>query len=251
MIVDKEKRKYMRIVFNNNVKHRLLVENEWIESPSHNIGLDGMMLSSARLYEDLEKIEIKICHPLFEFNIVPIKGVVIWCHKTKKVMDTYLLGIQFETLTKDQEEYINKLIDHRLMKEQLEKFAKLRNKKKILIVEDDVSLSNLLYQQLLELNYEVYKAFDGQTALSLFQEKQPSLIILDINLPDIQGDDVAKIIKKLITNNDLPKIIVITGIIISSNDIHKKLLSEKNIIGFFEKPFDLKEILEKIKKELK
>ena len=60
-------------------------------------------------------------------------------------------------------------------------------KKKILIVDDDKTLRDLLEKNLKKENYDVYTAQDGNTALRLCREKQPDLILLDIKLPDMLG----------------------------------------------------------------
>ncbi|MEB3342875.1 response regulator transcription factor [Okeania sp.] len=58
---------------------------------------------------------------------------------------------------------------------------------KILVVDDDPAIRNLVYRYLSQQNYEVKSAQDGQTALNLFKEFQPDLVVLDINLPDTTG----------------------------------------------------------------
>ena len=58
---------------------------------------------------------------------------------------------------------------------------------KILVVDDDLAIRNLVYRYLSQQNYQVESAQDGQTALNLFKEFQPDLVVLDINLPDTTG----------------------------------------------------------------
>jgi DNA-binding response OmpR family regulator len=58
---------------------------------------------------------------------------------------------------------------------------------KILVVDDDLSIRTLVHRYLIQQNYEVESAEDGETALILFREFQPDLVILDINLPDTTG----------------------------------------------------------------
>lgn len=58
---------------------------------------------------------------------------------------------------------------------------------KILIVDDDPSIRNLIQRFLSKQNYQVEAAEDGKTALAAFEQFNPDLVILDVNLPDVLG----------------------------------------------------------------
>jgi two-component system OmpR family response regulator len=58
---------------------------------------------------------------------------------------------------------------------------------KILVVDDDPAVRNLIQRFLLKQNYQVESAEDGKTALSVFEKFNPDLVILDVNLPDVIG----------------------------------------------------------------
>ena len=58
---------------------------------------------------------------------------------------------------------------------------------KILVVDDDSSIRNLIYRFLSKQNYQVESAEDGKTALTMFEHFNPDLVILDVNLPDAIG----------------------------------------------------------------
>jgi DNA-binding response OmpR family regulator len=58
---------------------------------------------------------------------------------------------------------------------------------KILIVDDDPSVRNLIYRFLAKQGYAMKAAEDGQSGLDLFEEFKPDLVILDVNLPDTNG----------------------------------------------------------------
>ena len=66
---------------------------------------------------------------------------------------------------------------------------------KTLIVEDDLSLSDVLAFTLRRAGYEVVTAFDGLTALQQWQAEQPDLILLDLNLPRLDGLAVCRQIR--------------------------------------------------------
>jgi DNA-binding response OmpR family regulator len=58
---------------------------------------------------------------------------------------------------------------------------------KVLVVDDDSAVRNLIQRFLLQQNYQVESAEDGKTALAIFEQFNPDLVILDVNLPDALG----------------------------------------------------------------
>jgi DNA-binding response OmpR family regulator len=58
---------------------------------------------------------------------------------------------------------------------------------KLLVIEDDYAIRQLIVRFLKQKNYQVQDAADGETALSIFDQFQPDLVILDVNLPDVLG----------------------------------------------------------------
>jgi len=67
---------------------------------------------------------------------------------------------------------------------------------KILVVEDEVGFRDPLVYQLKKEGYEVCEAADGEEALSQFKAEDPDLILLDLMLPKINGNDVCQMIRK-------------------------------------------------------
>lgn len=113
----------------------------------------------------------------------------------------------------------------------------------ILIIEDDSEINQLL-QELLTSNYEVEVAFSGTEGLLLLEIKQIDLVILDMMLPGMNGEDV---LKKIRINNQVP-VIVLTAL------NHKKLISETLLNGaddYLTKPFDVDELLARVNVQLR
>ena len=113
--------------------------------------------------------------------------------------------------------------------------------KKILIVEDDISIHNVLKEILEAENYKTYHAYSGTEALLLFEKEKYDLILLDLMLPALSGEEIIKQIK------DTP--IIVLSAKISSNDKVNCLLSGAN--DYITKPFDRKELLARIKVQLR
>jgi DNA-binding response OmpR family regulator len=63
---------------------------------------------------------------------------------------------------------------------------------KILVVDDDPAIRNLIHRFLAKQNYEMESAEDGKKALAVFEQFTPDLVILDLNLPDTNGYDLCK-----------------------------------------------------------
>ena len=87
-------------------------------------------------------------------------------------------------------------------------FKKNSNNISILIVEDDVFLADL-YKTKFELEgFEVYVAYDGEKGLELISKRKPSIILLDLILPKINGFVVLENIKKDKKLKDIPVILL-------------------------------------------
>lgn len=119
-------------------------------------------------------------------------------------------------------------------------------KKRILVIEDDRSLRELLAVRLRTQGYEVDSAENGKTGLSLCKEKKPDLMLLDVNLPDILGVDIAEMIRNSKADFGPPKIIVVTGIAYSIDDPKDRWQREFGVSDFITKPFDFEDLLRKI-----
>ncbi len=68
--------------------------------------------------------------------------------------------------------------------------------KKILVVDDEESIHLLYREELEEEGYEVHSAMNGEEALKLFDDIKPDLVILDINMPGMDGIEVLRQIKE-------------------------------------------------------
>ncbi len=80
--------------------------------------------------------------------------------------------------------------------------------KSVLVVDDDPNIRSLLQQELTEAGYTVRLAEDGRKALTLIREEKPGLVILDVMMPDMNGFDVAAVLKNDPATMDIPIIIL-------------------------------------------
>ena len=109
--------------------------------------------------------------------------------------------------------------------------------KKILVVEDDVDIHNFIKKVLEKENYEVISAYLGRDIDLLLENNNIDLVLLDLMLPDISGEEVLKKIK------DIP-VIVISAKIASEDKVN---LLSNGANDYITKPFDVNELLARIK----
>jgi DNA-binding response OmpR family regulator len=81
-------------------------------------------------------------------------------------------------------------------------------KKKVLVIEDDVFLSQLLSNRLQKLGVEVLRAADGEEGLKSIKEGQPNLVLLDLILPRMSGFEVLESIRTDPMSQNIPIIII-------------------------------------------
>ena len=80
--------------------------------------------------------------------------------------------------------------------------------KKVLIVDDELEFVNDFAKGLKMFGYEVYKAANGEGALSIIEKKRPNIVLCDYRLPDIDGD---KILEKTKSVHSEIKFVVVTA----------------------------------------
>ena len=67
--------------------------------------------------------------------------------------------------------------------------------KKILVVDDEKPISDIIKFNMVKEGYEVVTAFDGREALEMFEAENPDILILDLMLPELDGLEVARTIR--------------------------------------------------------
>ncbi len=118
------------------------------------------------------------------------------------------------------------------------------NAEKILVVDDDLNICELLRLYLTKEGYNVVIVNDGASAVTAFQEESPALVLLDIMLPKLDGWQVCREIRKF---SDVP-IIMLTA----KGEVFDRVLGlELGADDYVVKPFDTKEIVARIKAVLR
>lgn len=108
--------------------------------------------------------------------------------------------------------------------------------RQIMIVDDDMNIGNMLEEVLVKEHYQVLRAYSGTEAVMLLDKETPDLILLDLMLPGLTGEEV------------LPKIKNIPVIVMSAKtDVSDKVgVLLAGAADYVTKPFELKELLARI-----
>jgi two-component system response regulator ResD len=115
----------------------------------------------------------------------------------------------------------------------------------ILLIEDDARIRELLPRYLQREGMEVYTAADGASGLAAVTERNPALVLLDVNLPDLDG---WSILRRLRQGAQQPAIIMLTG----RSDVPDRLLGlDLGADDYIVKPFEPLEVVARIKAVLR
>lgn len=120
----------------------------------------------------------------------------------------------------------------------------MRVKQNILIVDDNAQLNDMLKTILETENFKIKQAFNGKEAFKIAISEDVDLVIMDLMMPQMNGESAIKAIYHV---NPKVKFIVISG---NMGSISKESLSKYNIVGFFDKPFHIPQVIETIKMAL-
>jgi two-component system response regulator VicR len=115
---------------------------------------------------------------------------------------------------------------------------------RILIVDDEPAVSDLLAYNLRKAHYEVVSAADGQEALQKARQTSPDLILLDLMIPEVDGLDVCRELRK---TSDIP-IIMITA---RGEEIDRVVGLELGADDYITKPFSVRELMARVKAVLR
>ena len=116
--------------------------------------------------------------------------------------------------------------------------------RRVLVVDDEKPISDIVKFNLAKEGYDVYTAYDGEEALEKVAEVEPDLILLDLMLPKMDGLEVAREVRK---TYDMP-IIMVTA---KDSEIDKVLGLEMGADDYVTKPFSNRELVARVKANLR
>ncbi len=114
--------------------------------------------------------------------------------------------------------------------------------KRILIVEDDLDILEIIEIVLREDNYEVAKSTTGKDIVELINNFEPSLILMDIRLGELDGRQICRELKNGVLCINIPIILMSAHVV--STDIKNEVCAA----DFISKPFDIDDLLARVKR---
>ena len=118
--------------------------------------------------------------------------------------------------------------------------------KRILIVEDQEDNRTILRDVLSTVGYELIEALNGKDGVRLAQSERPDLILMDIQLPEMDGYEATQQIKSIAELKTIP-IIAVTSYALSGDEAKARAVG---CDGYIAKPFSPREVLAKVRKYL-
>ena len=121
----------------------------------------------------------------------------------------------------------------------------MEKKQKVLIVEDEKNIVDILRFNLRKEGYDTLEAFDGVTGLRLALEESPDLILLDLMLPEMNGFEVCKLLRDKGKNTP---VLIITA---REEEKDKILGLDLGADDYITKPFSVRELMARVKAQLR
>jgi len=118
----------------------------------------------------------------------------------------------------------------------------MNNKRKIVIADDELYI-RLLVKDILEPDFLVLEASNGEEAVSITRTQKPDLVLMDILMPKLDGYTACYAIK----TNELTKaipVVMLTGV---GHELNRQLSQEMGATGYITKPFNPEDLLDKVR----
>jgi len=118
----------------------------------------------------------------------------------------------------------------------------MNDKRKILVADDELYI-RLLVKDILEPEFTVLEASNGEEAVTIARNEQPDLVLMDILMPKLDGYTACYAIKNNELTKDIP-VVMLTGV---GHELNRQLSQEMGATAYITKPFNPEDLLDKAK----
>lgn len=118
------------------------------------------------------------------------------------------------------------------------------NNKKILVCDDDEGILDMVSFVLEDSGFEVIPEKNSMNVYSLIEKEHPDLLLLDLWMPVLSGDQVLKVLKSSPATKSLPVIVI------SASTEGQRIAEEAGASSFLAKPFDIDQLVKRVQKML-
>ncbi len=122
----------------------------------------------------------------------------------------------------------------------------MKNRRKILAIDDDRQALDLIEAMLAPRGYEVITAESGEEVIALASNVKPDLILLDVMMPRMDGYSVLAMIKSNAASKDIP-VVMVTAV---GYELNKQLADRLGAVGYMTKPVSSTELLAEVARHL-
>ena len=116
----------------------------------------------------------------------------------------------------------------------------MNDKQKILVADDELYI-RLLVKDILEPEFTVLEASNGEEAVNIARNEQPDLVLMDILMPKLDGYTACYAIKNNELTKDIP-VVMLTGV---GHELNRQLSQEMGATAYITKPFNPEDLLDK------
>jgi two-component system alkaline phosphatase synthesis response regulator PhoP len=118
----------------------------------------------------------------------------------------------------------------------------MNDKRKILVADDELYI-RLLVKDILEPEFTVLEASNGEEAVTIARNEQPDLVLMDILMPKLDGYTACYAIKNSELTKNIP-VVMLTGV---GHELNRQLSQEMGATAYITKPFNPEDLLDKAK----
>jgi two-component system alkaline phosphatase synthesis response regulator PhoP len=118
----------------------------------------------------------------------------------------------------------------------------MNNRGKVVVADDELYI-RLLVKDILEPDYVVLEASNGEEAVIISRTQQPNLVLMDILMPKLDGYTACYAIKTDELTKEIP-VVMLTGV---GHELNKQLSQEMGAEGYITKPFNPEDLLDKVR----